>query len=947
VTASSRKRLTHGLCVVAILVSGLAAFLPVFPAPADARAAAATDAFHKTVSASRVFVNEDGTEYDAGSHAVSLDVSQTTNLRGRQEIHVSWEGAVPTGGTVSDPSSSDGRNQEYPFVLLQCRGVDTTGSVPKGQVALSPETCWTQTAPERYIGGASHTPSWRFDAYAKEADRVPVVGAPDPLPDACASVSQPLTARWLPMRAETGEVYYGGPDPGIGCTGLAPESDSAESGGLPSNTTYGVTGLDGKGQTDFAVWTADENATLGCSATVQCALVAVPIVGISCDAWGKRLPAGAVQTTKAGAPLTATQIASADSTCRKTGAYLPGEPRSTASSDQAVRGNLWWSASNWRNRITVPLSFALNGSVCDAVSEDAPQAVMGSVLLNELTASWRPKFCTTKDLFTFTHVQQSDALARTLVDVGEIDAAFTTAPKDGGYVKPIVQAPTAVGGFAIAFAIDDVNKQRRETLNLNARLVAKLLSQSYPALPVIRDNHPSVGGNPFNITLDPEFQALNPGLPVTSTLEAAAALQIFSTSSDLVWAVTSWLNADPEARAFLDGYPDPWGMKVNENYRDIDLPVDNWPLLDDFVAPTYYQEQNACYGKSPTPFMQLIQNPASNLASVLLNMQFSSSAVQTVCKYDGTDPSLLALKQQGRQAIGYRFVLGVVSLSAAERYNLRTASLQTLSTLAPSKQFTTPEGRFFANPDRTGMKAAAALLTADAADGQWQLDYSAIPTGDGAKAYPGLMPVYTAVPTEGLDAKTATRLGKFLCYANKEGQQPGLANGELPLGYLPITKANGLGVQDAYMLSAVAAIKAQAGEVPALDAAAPDREEACDFRKTTSSPTPTPTETASPTTPVVVPVAPIDPLPSASVPTASESPSAAPTAAAPVVQANPVLTSGETSAFGRLGAPGLLVFALVTALAGSIMRWYDAIGPAVGEIRKRGGRRSRVRGGSR
>jgi len=42
-----------------------------------------------------------------------------------------------------------------------------------------------------------------------------------------------------------------------------------------------------------------------------------------------------------------------------------------------------------------------------------------------------------------------------------------------------------------------------------------------------------------------------------------------------------------------------------------------------------------------------------------------------------------------------------------------------------------------------------------------------------------------------------------------------------------------------------------------------------------------------------------------------------------------VLTNGQTSLFGRLGVPGLVVFALVTAVAGSLMRWYDAIVPAL------------------
>ena len=141
-----------------------------------------------------------------------------------------------------------------------------------------------------------------MDAYAAPEDRAAVVGRPDPMPTECAGVSEPLTARWLPFRAAGGDVYYGGPDPGVGCTPMAPESDSAEAGGLPSNTTYGITGADGQGEADFAVWTAAENASLGCSVEVACSLVAVPIVGVSCDAWGTKLPAGSPQTTERGRP---------------------------------------------------------------------------------------------------------------------------------------------------------------------------------------------------------------------------------------------------------------------------------------------------------------------------------------------------------------------------------------------------------------------------------------------------------------------------------------------------------------------------------------------------------------------------------------------------------------------------------------------------------------------
>lgn len=925
-----RRRASRALLAGALLLASVAGVLPMLQGSADA---ATGSAVTKTVTATRAFLDEDGTREVVSSNRVTLSVSETENLRGRQEVQVTWSGAVPTGGVVRDPNQSDGRNQEYPVVLLQCRGVDTTGTVPAGQARLSPETCWTQTSTERYLAAASHTPSWRFDAYATAAERAAVVGQPASLPDKCAALSQPLTARWLPFRAAGGDVYYGGPDPGSGCMSLAPESDSAEGGGLTSNTTYGVTGTDGRGRADFAVWTATENASLGCSAVVECSLVAVPIVGISCDAWGRALPAGTKQTTQAGAPLSAAQLSTADTTCRRTGAYAPGETSASQSSDQAVRGNLWWSASNWRNRITVPLHFAATGSVCDAVSKEPPVEMMGSVVANELTSSWRPTFCTTKGLFTFTHVQQADSLARTLVEAGEVDAAFSSAPKAGGYSRPVAQAPLAVGGFAIAFTIDDAERQRRQSLNLNARLVAKLLSASYPAVPLVRDNHEGLADNPMNITLDPEFQALNPGLPQSSSLEAAAALQVFSANADLVWALTSWIDADPEARAWLDGYADPWGMTVNDAYRGLRLPVDNWPLLDEFVAPEWYQRENACYANSPTPFLQLVANPPSNLAAVLVNMQYAKSAVATVCRFDGYDMTTLPLRQQGRQDVGYRFVLGLVSTSAAARYNLRTAALQTTSSVKPAQRFTDATGRTFVRPDTAGLRAAASLLTADDRTGTWALDYDQLSTADGAAAYPGALPVYAVVPTSGLDDKTATRLAKLLCYSHTRGQRSGAENGRLPAGYLPVTAANGLGAEQDYVLNAALAVRTQDGDVPALDAPATTRAEACDFSraKPTASSSPSPSDSASPSdtaSPDAAPTtAPVASVPSASVPTAS-APDVPSASVAPVVEAATVATAGQSSDLGRLGVPFLLLLAFASALAGVVLRWLEELGEA-------------------
>jgi hypothetical protein len=184
-------------------------------------------------------------------------------------------------------------------------------------------------------------------------------------------------------------VYQGGAQ---GCAGMAPESANVGGGALPSNATYGITLPDGSGSAMFDVWTTDENASLGCSYTVACSLVAIPITGLSCDVAGHSLPPEDQAPTE-DAPAD-------DAACRATGQYQPGEPASTGiPPDLSVTGSLWWSASNWRNRISVPLSFAQPSSVCDVVSSGKRVSIYGSELMAEATGQWAPAFCTAPQLF--------------------------------------------------------------------------------------------------------------------------------------------------------------------------------------------------------------------------------------------------------------------------------------------------------------------------------------------------------------------------------------------------------------------------------------------------------------------------------------------------------------------------------------------------------------------
>ncbi|MCW2857946.1 MAG: hypothetical protein JWR52_3561 [Marmoricola sp.] len=900
-TALALVALTLGLAGVGITAPGHAAVQP--SSTVVSRSASGTGAVTRTETIVRQSYAADGSTTQVDRRTVRLGVSATTNLRGRQELNVTWTGAHPTGGLVSDVNSSAGVNEEYPFVLLECRGVDST-SVPAAR-QISPETCWTQTSVERYNSNLNTTyPAWRSDAFETDANRARIVGAPSPRPHACPRAA--AAERWIPMIAANGTVYQGGD---FGCAGQAPEASNIGGTGLPSNATYGITGTDGDGSAEFSAWTEDEDATLGCSSSVPCALVAIPIMGISCDGYGSQLPA-------ADRPDSATG-SDAQAQCQSPDVFSPGQIAVPGTQPNlATSGALWWSASNWRNRITVPLQFAVSSNVCSVVSKEKPLAIYGSTLLNELTAQWEPKFCTDEKLFPFVHVQTAEDSARTLLNVGNVEGAFGSLMPDGGFGKPVVQAPIAVTGFAISYVIDDANGRPYARLRLDPRLLAKLLSQSYPANSIGKGSDPAIAANPVNITEDPEFQALNPGLPHYTAVEAASTLLTLSSDADMVYALTSYLNDDPDARAFLDGKADPWGMVVNPAYKHVQLPVYSWPLQDNNLATSAYISggNNPCYTHSPGPYLSLVANPTGFVSTIVLNMQYAISNVGIACPNgDPNDVSTLKLSTQGRQQPGFRFVLGIVPLSSIARYNLTAASLRsgpspTTAGTAASRAADTVSAGTYVAPDNAGLRAAAALFTADKADKTWKVDYDALQTAAARTAYPGTLPVYADIPTRGLTAADASKFASFLTYAAGTGQTPGLLNGQLPPGYLPLTRANGLAALAGYTARAALAVKAQKGFVPSLDAA-------------DDVTTPTSQGGTGPSSPSA-------PVPGATPGSPTGSPAVG-AAAAPQTSVALFRTVGHASPLGRLGLPLMLLTFFLLGAAGMLLRWSEVIVPVV------------------
>lgn len=726
-------RLVTLLMLAALVLASAAGFTPGLVGTGPAQAAEPAPAYQETKVLQRVFV-EDGQEVVVDRRKVTVRVDRTRQLRGRERIKVSWSGAHPSAARAANPYGETGLAQEYPVVILQCRGVDDP-TVPLVR-QVRPQTCWTSTRLQRSRATVARTAVWRHDLYAAAAEREQRTGV-DPYPAEECPEAELLSVHLTPFEAANGTRY-------LACSAETMPPEAAVGAAFPPAEVAAFSDLDGRGEVQFEVRTEVENESMGCSAKVRCSLVVIPIMGISC--------------------------ADADPECRKTGRFVSGSNNfANEGIDEAVSPAYWWSPSNWRNRFSVPLDFALPPDACDVLDPRAPTGFYGSELMSQAALQWAPAYCLREDRFKFQHNRMSDEAAFALMENGGGPAAFVTSQMTPEGGDPIGYAPTAVTGFAVGYVIDKPeNAGEYPRLRLTPRLLAKLLTQSYPASDRGRQ-HPGMESNPLSINLDPEFVALNPGLDQVPR-EAAATVLSLSEPSDVVASLTEYIDSDPAARAFMAGKPDPWGMRINPSYRDLDLPVSTWPLLDTFVP----QSELECLRENPAPYLTQVAAPVNSLRKIAEAVLDGWPNVQTRCdRATSTDPWKLG--RVDRQGIGTRFMMGIVSLGDAARLGLRTAELQTQDT---------KRGTRFVGPTPASLTAAVTLGRQERRHGPFTWTQQQVRAS--GRAYPGTQVVYTAAKLEGLARSEAVKVAQFMRVAVTEGQRPGPGNGQLPSGYLPI-----------------------------------------------------------------------------------------------------------------------------------------------------------------
>lgn len=719
--------------VVGLLV-GSSVALGATVAPVELAAAA---------SSSSVTVAAAGYDLDhatAPFPGLTVTVSQTQNLVS-QGIVVSWTGGQQSTRPI--PGSMGGENF---LQIAQCWGED-----PLNPGHPDRTTC-------QY--GASLSEGTSRNNSVEDADIEPEDLAYT-VPRA-GTFTPAYTS--IPFRAADGTVVADVKQNEAGPNTRIPDVDVNSNQFFTQFTTNEVkwagSGPDGSGSVPFEVQTAMQSPGIGCGAPIR---VGTTVTGQSC--WLVIIPRG----------------------------------MNDSGSANITKSGLLWDA--WQHHVAVKLDFRPLGVRCEMGA--AERQLAGSELVAGAMSSWQPELClgATGSAFVMSTGNEAEALHAASGTVPS-PLAFTSNPLQIDQADPMQYAPVALSGVALSFAIDrtvtpvgtvpqeyrDRNTLPFGLLNLTPRILAKLLTGSYyEALPPADRSHlgfidfAKPGSNARTMVQDPDFLAVNDPewkyqLMVSTSLADAL---VPSGRSDLALQLWRYVLSDDDARAFLAGEPDDWGMKVNPWYSTnpqinpsgtgLELPRDSFPKADPIEKPD-----------------TTVTDPANGTGAVNLvtwrpyASEFDAGAYYTL-RGDGLvlgswDKFSVPPKygKSVRELIGRQRVMAVTTTPSAARYQTVTASLLN------------PAGHFVA-PSETSLLAAAAAMTPTSRQAKvYEYDPAGATAKAAATAYPLAMPVYAALNPLQTDATQRAVYANLIRYAVNEGQDPGTDTGQLPPGYAPL-----------------------------------------------------------------------------------------------------------------------------------------------------------------
>lgn len=450
------------------------------------------------------------------------------------------------------------------------------------------------------------------------------------------------------------------------------------------------------------------------------------------------------------------------------------------------------SRTNWDQRLAFRLDFLPVGDNCAA--DKAERRTIGSELVTDAMTSWQSALCRGgTHRFTFTQSGEGEARSAVTSPGGSSPGlAFTVDPvraEEGA--APVVQAPVAISGLTVGmfWMYEDKDAQgaprpyQLHGVRLNQRLLAKALTQSYvDSVRYLRqgvDEPASVKGNPRKIGLDPEFQKLNPDLKALANwTQAPLGLLVSTENSDATRLLWRYLAQNKDAREFLQGKPDPWGMKVNSHYPELGLdeqPADFYPKADATVsrAPCGDGSQSLPYGG------QDIVPYATDMHSAALKIRRGFGGEAFFCVQGSNSPPKLS---NDRPSSDQSKQYGIVDNASAVRYQLDLASLPNA------------DGQYV-KPTTDALLKAVARMPGSGVAGVKAPD----PAKARAGAYPLTAVVYAASSTD-QPKDLRTDYAKVIRYAAGAGQKQGPEVGQLPYGYAPLPagmRAQALGAASA------------------------------------------------------------------------------------------------------------------------------------------------------
>ena len=681
--------------------------------------------------------------------SLQVTVSQTKDLI-NQNVDVSW-----TGGTQTEPPGAFYVNF---LEIMQCWGDDPATGPDPSQCEYGGLTVGAAVS-GNYVTTREVATTGLVDP--KETDVPPGYNGPDvympfqPAPQAAptAPYSRP------PLVSQDNSDYY----------------DNADT----NEIDYTLTDADGSGNQYFQMLTNTQSPGLGCGQEVADPAAAGGQTVEPC--WLVVIPRGNVEVN--GNAVSGTTAASA----------LQSSPL---------------SASNWADRIVFPLEFQPVTTAC-AIGADEVQTA-GDEQVADAMDSWQPGLCAKDPSTPYSYAEVSDDSARNELETTAPALQFVSDPlfTPFGQTPPdVLYAPVAVNALTISFYIQAPPNSpgaggQITQLNLNARLLAKLLTQSYRDSVAANDPFTDVPtGNPVDLTSDPEFLALNPqfkGLNFgENNLGANDIPDIILPfgDADAYSELWNWITQDPAARDFLDGYqdndpqhdgnPNYSGMTVNPNYYKLQLPIEDFPTVDPYCAPvqavTTVNPETPLCGIALHPYVNTMDDGAADASQGNQGLRTTWTDIGDEIGDWGTSPA---------EADGKIAVLALTDAASAAKYDLPTAQL-----CNDEAGQTDPDGQISPAGNLATDCLPATEQTMDEAVGDAlpsAVDPSVlIPNTHSVDpyAYPLTTITYAATVPSDLTEAEGAQYAQLLNYIAGPGNTVGLDPGDLAPGYAPLPAA--------------------------------------------------------------------------------------------------------------------------------------------------------------